>query len=75
MNIEIYGAEWCTFCKQAVALCEQKGVSYTYQDIDNSSVMKELTEKLGSPPRSVPQIFVNNQHMGAGYQGLSKMLG
>ena len=32
--IEIYGKEGCNKCKQAVNLCEQQGLDYSYKSLD-----------------------------------------
>ena len=31
--IEIYGKDFCPYCDKAVALCEQKGVEFTYKKL------------------------------------------
>ncbi len=74
MTIEIYGAEWCGFCKQAVALCESKSVTYTYIDIDDSANLRSLEQRLGSRPKSVPQIFMDDRHLTSGFTGLQQEL-
>ncbi len=73
MKIEIYGAEWCAFCKQAVALCESSDVEFDYVDIDDTANLRQLEERIGSKVRSVPQIFVNGQVV-AGFNGLRQEL-
>lgn len=74
MTIEIYGAGWCTFCKQAVSLCENKAVPYTYIDIDDSANLRSLEQRMGSKPKSVPQIFMDNRHLTSGFTGLQQEL-
>jgi glutaredoxin len=64
MKIEIYGASWCTTCKDAVAFCKNKSISYNYIDIDNTSNLRVLEERVGSKVRSVPQIFLDDRHVG-----------
>jgi glutaredoxin 3 len=68
--IEIYGAEWCGFCKQAVALCESKSLQYSYIDIDDTANMRSLEQRVGGQIRTVPQIFMNGQHLPGGFTGL-----
>lgn len=75
MKIEIYGAEWCTFCKSAVALCELKSIEYDYIDIDDTANMRSLEERIGSKVRSVPQIFKDGQLVSGGFSGLKQELG
>lgn len=74
MKIEIYGAEWCGFCKQAVSLCESKSIDYDYIDIDDSANLKNLEERVGSKIRSVPQIFMDGQLIPSGFTGLKQEL-
>lgn len=74
MKIEIYGAEWCSFCKQAVSLCESKSIDFDYIDIDNTTNMRILEEKIGSRVKSVPQIFKDGQLISGGFTGLRQEL-
>lgn len=74
MTVEIFGAEWCTFCKQAVTLCKSKDMQYDYIDIDETSNLKILEEKIGSKVKSIPQIFINGKLIPDGYSGLKQEL-
>jgi glutaredoxin len=74
MKIEIYGAEWCGYCKQAVSLCETRSIEFDYIDIDDSANMRVLEERVGSKVRSVPQIFMNGQLVPGGFTGLKQEL-
>ena len=74
MKVEIYGADWCTYCKHAVSLCESKAVNFDYIDIDESDNLRILEERLGSKVKSVPQIFLNGQLVSGGYAGLTREL-
>jgi glutaredoxin len=74
MKIEIYGAEWCGYCKQAVALCESKSLEYTYVDIDDTAERNKLAERMGTQVRSVPQIYVDDVLVPGGFTGLKQEL-
>lgn len=74
MKVEIYGAEWCGYCKSAVSLCESKGLEYDYIDVDDSANLKSLEVRLGTKPRSVPQIFMDGQLIEGGFTGLKNEL-
>ncbi len=74
MKIEIYGAEWCSSCKQAKVLCETKSIDYDYIDVDDSANMRSLEERVGGKVRSVPQIFMNGQLIPSGFTGLKQEL-
>lgn len=74
MKIEIYTKDKCTYCIQAKKLIESKGWSYTENYIDDSTrdlLIEELTTRIGSTPRTVPQIFIDDQLVG-GYTELVK---
>ncbi len=74
MKVEIYGAEWCTFCKNAVQLCEKRDIAYKYIDIDETSNLRELEERVGTKIRSVPQIFLDGELVPGGFQGFQQEL-
>lgn len=72
MKIEIYTKDACPYCVQAKKLFESKGWEYTehYINIDTrETLIEELTNRLGVPPRTVPQIFINDEAIG-GYNEL-----
>lgn len=75
MKVEIYGAEWCGACKNAVQLCDDRGVNYQYFEIDNSDNLRSLQERLKATVKSVPQIFVDGQHLPKGLSQLTTMIG
>ncbi len=74
MKVEIYGAEWCASCKQAVTLCETRGISFDYIDIDETPNLRQLEERVGTKVRTVPQIFLNGSHVQGGFSGLQQEL-
>lgn len=72
MKVEIYTKDACPYCVQAKKLFESKGWEYTehYINIDTrETLLEQLTERLGVPPRTVPQIFIDDQAIG-GYTDL-----
>jgi glutaredoxin len=74
MKVEIYGAEWCGFCKEAVSLCKTKSIDYEYIDVDTDANLKVLEERMGSRVKSIPQIFKDGQLLPGGYTGLKREL-
>lgn len=74
MKIEIYGAEWCAACKQAVSICKSKDVVYDYIDVDDTANLRSLEQRVGNKIRSVPQIFVNGELVANGVAGLRQEL-
>jgi len=65
MKVEIYGASWCTTCKDAVAFCKNKSIDYDYIDIDDTVNLRSLEERVGAKIRAVPQIFLDDKHVGS----------
>ena len=62
-RIEIYTTPWCGYCARAKALLEKKGVAFEETDVMEDSVKRsEMRER--SKCATVPQIFINGQHIG-----------
>lgn len=73
--IEIYGAPWCGYCKEALNLAEQQENHETrYYNIEEGDNKEKLLGRLSEKPKTIPQIFVDNQHIG-GYDELVEYLG
>ena len=63
-KVEIYSWSHCPFCKKAKALLDSKNVDYTDHDITgDENTRDKMVERTGGP-RSVPQIFINDKHVG-----------
>ena len=63
-KVEIYTGPLCAFCDFAKALLDRKGVSYKEIFIgDDTNKMEEMIKK-SNGMRTVPQIFVDGQHIG-----------
>ncbi|MEL6400875.1 MAG: glutaredoxin 3 [Leptolyngbyaceae cyanobacterium] len=63
-NIEIYTWSRCPFCIRAKALLDQKNVDYTEYCIDGDEDARDQMAERTQGKRSVPQIFVDGQHLG-----------
>ncbi len=64
-NVEIYTWSTCPFCRRAKQLLNQKGVNYIEYEIDGDEAARDRMVARGTNgKRSVPQIFINNQHIG-----------
>ena len=62
-KIEIYTTPWCGYCARAKALLEKKGAAFEETDVMEDSVKRtEMRER--SRRSTVPQIFINGQHIG-----------
>ena len=67
-KVELYTTGMCAYCVAAKNLLKQKGLDYTEVRIDTDPAKRE--EMLARTPlRTVPQIFINGQHIG-GYDAL-----
>jgi glutaredoxin 3 len=66
--ITIYTNNDCVFCKKAVQLCKDE--HYIYRELPiNEHILEKIEYLMGFKPRTVPQIFVNEQYLG-GYTDL-----
>jgi glutaredoxin 3 len=63
-KIEIYTWSTCPFCVRAKALLDRKGVEYTEYNLDGDESGREKMAQRANGRRSVPQIFINDQHIG-----------
>ncbi len=63
-NVEIYCSQFCGYCHRAKMLLDSKGVQYSEISVDNQPEKRtEMVERSGGLT-SVPQIFINNEHIG-----------
>jgi glutaredoxin 3 len=63
-KVEIYTWSTCPFCMRAKDLLDRKGVEYTEYCIDGDEIAREKMAKRGNGRRSLPQIFIDDQHIG-----------
>lgn len=75
MKVEIYGRPGCAFCDLAKELCERTGVAYDYKIVGESVSREQLEEMVGSPVRSVPQIFVTTNGFSEYVGGFNELKG
>lgn len=62
-NVVIYSKDYCPYCRSAKRLLTNKGFTYTEYDIGVDD--KKLVEMLNrSQRRTVPQIFIDDEHIG-----------
>lgn len=72
MKAVVWSKYNCTFCDQAKALLSQKGYKIEEKKIGDGYTREELLEEVPTA-RSVPQIFVDEKHIG-GFNELQKYL-
>lgn len=63
-KVEIYTWSTCPFCIRAKALLSKKEVNFTEYCIDGDNVAREKMAERAKGGRSLPQIFINDQHIG-----------
>ncbi len=63
-NVEIYTWASCPFCIRAKLLLWWKGVKYLEYKIDGDAEARDRMADRANGGRTVPQIFINNQHVG-----------
>ena len=62
-RIEIYTTMWCGYCARAKSLLEKKGAAFEEMDVmEDAAKRAEMRER--SKRTTVPQIFINGQHIG-----------
>ncbi|OSQ38295.1 glutaredoxin 3 [Thalassospira mesophila] len=63
-KIEVYATDWCPYCKRARKLLDEKNADYDVIDVMMEPRRKrEMMDRAGGKT-SVPQIFINDQHIG-----------
>jgi glutaredoxin len=72
MTAIVWSKDNCTFCDQAKALLEQRNIAYEEKKIGYGYTREDLLEAVPTA-RTVPQIFVNNNHVG-GFTELRKYI-
>lgn len=68
-KIEVYSTATCPYCVAAKNLLKSKGLEWVEVRIDTDPVQRDSMLTRSGGRRSVPQIFVNDQHVG-GYDDL-----
>ncbi|WP_368185524.1 glutaredoxin 3 [Aestuariibius sp. HNIBRBA575] len=63
-QIEIYTSPLCGFCHAAKRLLDSKGASFQETDVQRNPGEKATMIQRANGGRTVPQIFINGQHIG-----------
>ena len=66
--VTIYSKESCAFCVRSKQYLESNNIQYTEVNIENNLEAREWIIEQGH--RTVPQIYVDNQLIEGGYNGL-----
>ena len=68
-RIEIYSTGSCPYCVAAKNLLKSRGLEWSEVRVDTDMSQRETMLARSGGRRSVPQIFINDQHVG-GYDEL-----
>jgi glutaredoxin 3 len=63
-NVEIYTWQTCPYCIRSKILLWWKGVQFQEYKIDGDEAARAKMAERANGRRTVPQIFINNQHIG-----------
>ena len=68
-KIEVYSTAVCPYCVAAKNLLKSKGLQWDEVRVDANPSLRDLMLERSGGRRTVPQIFINDQHVG-GYDDL-----
>ncbi|MEH6404469.1 MAG: glutaredoxin 3 [Sneathiella sp.] len=63
-SIEVYTTMFCPFCSRAKQLLKAKGIKFKEIDVTIDGKKRQEMAKRSDGAHSVPQIFVNDIHLG-----------
>ncbi|MFL2836781.1 MAG: glutaredoxin 3 [Hyphomicrobiales bacterium] len=64
MSIEIYTSVNCFYCIAAKRLLDEKNIRYVEHDVSRDTTLREKMLEKANGLRTVPQIFINDVHIG-----------
>ena len=63
-KIEVYSTAVCPYCVAAKNLLKARGLEWTEVRVDTDPSQREAMLARSGGARTVPQIFINDQHVG-----------
>jgi len=63
MKAVVWSKDACPFCVQAKALLEARGIEYEERNVSQDWTREQLLEAVPNA-RTLPQIFLDDQHIG-----------
>jgi glutaredoxin 3 len=63
MKAVVWSKDACPFCVQAKALLELRGIEYEERNVSTNWTREQLLEAVPDA-RTLPQIFLDDQHIG-----------
>ena len=71
-RIEVYSTNYCPYCVRAKDLLKRKGQEFVEIDVTDDAGLREKLVKKSGGRRTVPQIFINDTHIG-GFDDLNAL--
>ena len=72
MKAIVYSTRICPYCVRAKMLLEKRKIDYIEYKVDENNEMFQQMLELSNVRQSVPQIFIDNKHVG-GYDDLVEL--
>ena len=72
MSIIVYTSKRCPYCERAQQLLNKKNAHYKVIDVTNNAAERTRLIEKSNGLRTVPQIFIDDQHIG-GFDALNQM--
>jgi len=63
-KIEVYSGDHCPYCTRAKTLLKQHGLAFIEYNVQTDPDRRSEMMKRSNGGRSIPQIFINNKHVG-----------
>jgi glutaredoxin 3 len=63
-KIEIYSGDFCPYCVRAKSLLKQRNLEFIEYNVQTDPDKRIEMSKRSQGGRSIPQIFINDQHVG-----------
>ena len=63
-KVEIYTSMMCPYCSRAVGLLQSKNINFEQIDVSMSGALRQTMRSRAGGRTSVPQIFIDNVHIG-----------
>ncbi len=73
MQVTVWSKDACQFCDMTKSLLESKGISFEEKKIGYNGISRDDLLKVLPSARSVPQVFVDGEHVG-GFQELKAFI-
>lgn len=58
-KVQMYGADWCNFCRALKQKLELRGIEYEYIDVENGNNRKKMKDRTHGN-ETIPVLFVDD---------------